>query len=483
MTIEIHSNIEMPCVSDELNSSFSVPNRTDSNNSGSEGFLLPSVHINDIDIESYDSSSSTTGSGIEEDGEAENGDSLGYYKYSDSDKGKDSGIECSPNVEDFTELDKEVMEKIINQVEFYFSDVNILKDHFLLKHVRRNKQGYVSLKLVASFRKVKRFTKNWKIVAHSLKHSTKLEINKDGTKVRRKEPLPDYDETAPSRTVIAFKLPFENPTMENIGEMFSKCGDIALIRIIRPDGAIPADIKKFLHKYPEMSSNVCAMIEFENHEGAFRAAKTFFSSHDNWRSIQVIPVVQNTSSKSNASYDTKNKGNEIKRKKKEKRQDRVSQLRKSESSTFGSCLENEQFSSGPRRNSSSSINSGYLSTSPKYSQESSYRRHSFSCNQKASKSPTNSRKNSKPIVRQKSNSCCDNDSSNQMVVLSNPWVQRRLLAAREKGCTSPTHNSRLLIPNGVIRLPKGPDGTNGFNWNRLKPRAQFVSSTLVTVGS
>lgn len=436
-----------------------------------------------MDIESSDSSSSTTGSSIEEDGEAENGDSIRYYKYSDNDKGKDSGIECSPNVEDFTELDKEVVEKIINQVEFYFSDNNILKDHFLLKHVRRNKQGYVSLKLVASFRKVKRFTKNWKIVAYSLKHSTKLEISEDGTKIRRKEPLPDYNKRAASRTVIAFKLPFENPTVENIGEMFSKCGDIALIRIIRPDRNIPADIKKFLNKYPEMSSSVCAMIEFENHDGASCASNTFFSSHDNWRSIQVIPIVQNTSSMSNASYDTEHKGNEIKKKKKEKRQNRESHLLKSESSTFGSCLKNEQFSSEPRRNSSSSINSGYLSTSPKYNRESSFRRHSFNCNQKNSTSPTNSQKNSKPIVRQKSNSCCDSNSSNQVVALSNPWVQRQLLAAKEKGCASLTNNSRLLIPNGVIRLPKGPDGTSGFNRNHLKSCVQSVPSTSVIVAS
>ena len=50
--------------------------------------------------------------------------------------------------------DEELKAKITKQVEFYLSDANILKDTFLLKHVRRNKEGYVSLKLIASFRKV-----------------------------------------------------------------------------------------------------------------------------------------------------------------------------------------------------------------------------------------------------------------------------------------------------------------------------------------
>ncbi len=55
--------------------------------------------------------------------------------------------------------DDELCEKIVEQVEFYFSDANISKDKFLLKHVRRNKEGFVSLKLVSSFKRVKHLTR------------------------------------------------------------------------------------------------------------------------------------------------------------------------------------------------------------------------------------------------------------------------------------------------------------------------------------
>ena len=67
-----------------------------------------------------------------------------------------SGNESSDNVElgELVLPNDEMKVKIAKQVEFYFSDANILKDTFLLKHVRRNKEGYVSLKLIASFRKV-----------------------------------------------------------------------------------------------------------------------------------------------------------------------------------------------------------------------------------------------------------------------------------------------------------------------------------------
>merc|ERR1719228_1740010 len=82
--------------------------------------------------------------------------------------------------------DEDPMAKIVAQVEFYFSDANVAKDKFLLKHIRRNKEGYVSLKLVSSFKKVKQLTKDWRVVAFSLnKSSTKIQINDLGTKIRR----------------------------------------------------------------------------------------------------------------------------------------------------------------------------------------------------------------------------------------------------------------------------------------------------------
>ena len=46
------------------------------------------------------------------------------------------------------------------------------------------------------------------------KKSKKLEVNDLKTKVRRLEPLPEYDETTPSRTVVVLNLPMERPTIE-----------------------------------------------------------------------------------------------------------------------------------------------------------------------------------------------------------------------------------------------------------------------------
>jgi la-related protein 6 len=182
----------------------------------------------------------------------------------------------------FVAPDDELRDRIITQVNFYFSDANILKDAFLLKHVRRNKQGYVSLKLITSFKKVKSMTKDYRVVAYSLRLSDDLEVNEEGTKVRRKQALPDYDETTPSRTVVGVNLPQENPTIEHIAEMFASCGDIALIRILRPGKTIPNDVKKHINKHPEIGTTVCAVVEFESHESARKACQTM-TNKDDWR--------------------------------------------------------------------------------------------------------------------------------------------------------------------------------------------------------
>merc|ERR1711876_50231 len=148
------------------------------------------------------------------------------------------------------------------------------KDKFLLKHVKRNKEGFVSLKLISSFKRVKHLTKDWRQVAFAIKKcSDRLEVNDLETKVRRLEDLPAYDETTPSRTVVVLNLPMDRPTIEGVAEIFTVCGEIVLVRILRPGNPIPADIKQYVAKHPEMTTKVCALVEFERTEFAQKAVR------------------------------------------------------------------------------------------------------------------------------------------------------------------------------------------------------------------
>merc|ERR1719192_2511493 len=189
-------------------------------------------------------------------------------------EGESSILDDVKEEEPYEDPDDDLCEKIVTQVEFYFSDANITKDKFLLKHVKRNKEGFVSLKLISSFKRVKHLTKDWRQVAEAIERkSVRLEVNDVKTKVRRLDALPEYDETTPSRTVVALHLPLERPTIEAVGGIFSACGDIVLVRILRPGNPIPADIKPFANKHPEMTAKVCALVEFERTEFALKAVR------------------------------------------------------------------------------------------------------------------------------------------------------------------------------------------------------------------
>ncbi|KAH8401624.1 hypothetical protein KR009_006922 [Drosophila setifemur] len=158
---------------------------------------------------------------------------------------------------------EELATEITDAVEFYFSNESILKDAFLLKHVRRNKEGFVSLKLVSSFKRVRQLTREWKVVGDAVRRkSRKIELNDVGTKVRRIDPLPSFDETMPSRTIVACDLPLDKLSIEKVSDLFSRCGEIALIRILKPGMAIPVDVRQFMNKYPELQQKECALVEY-----------------------------------------------------------------------------------------------------------------------------------------------------------------------------------------------------------------------------
>jgi len=200
----------------------------------------------------------------------------------------------------------DLCEQIVQQVEFYFSDANITKDKFLLKHVKRNKEGFVSLKLISSFKRVKHLTKDWRQVAVAIeKKSKKLEVNDLKTKVRRLDSLPEYDETTPSRTVVALNLPIERPTIEAVAELFSVCGEIVLVRILRPGNPIPADVKPFANKHPEMTDKVCALVEYERTEFAHKAVKDL--NKEGEEGMKVMELTAPPPKKTKPSSDDKKK--------------------------------------------------------------------------------------------------------------------------------------------------------------------------------
>ncbi|KAL0438385.1 UNVERIFIED_CONTAM: La-related protein 1B [Sesamum latifolium] len=70
---------------------------------------------------------------------------------------------------------------IVKQIEYYFSDENLVKDSFLRKNM--DDHGWVPITLIASFGRVHQLTNDIPSILDSLKYSTIVEVQ--GDKVRR----------------------------------------------------------------------------------------------------------------------------------------------------------------------------------------------------------------------------------------------------------------------------------------------------------
>lgn len=126
---------------------------------------------------------------------------------------------------------KEVKKALKEQIEFYFSDSNVLKDKFILQQIQKDKEGWVDLKLIANFNRVKQLSQNMEIITKSLKHSHIVELNEDKTKLRRKDPLPTEDDSD-KRTIYIENLKgtYDHLTIK---AQFSKYGKVNLVSLPR----------------------------------------------------------------------------------------------------------------------------------------------------------------------------------------------------------------------------------------------------------
>jgi len=204
----------------------------------------------------------------------------------------DKSSDLPPLVEPSSRLCSQITE----QAEYVFSDPMISKDSFLLKHVRKNKEGYVNIKLlISAYKPIKRLTTDWRQIAFAIRAcSTRLHVNEVGTKVRRVEPLPPYyDSSTPSRTIVVTRFPSSlvSPSIKDVVSLFASCGDIIQVRILRPGNPCSGHVKKYLSLHPEMTSKVCAFIEFEKLESAQKAVREIHKSGE----LEIIEYVEPTS--------------------------------------------------------------------------------------------------------------------------------------------------------------------------------------------
>ncbi|KAK7252990.1 hypothetical protein RIF29_37337 [Crotalaria pallida] len=81
----------------------------------------------------------------------------------------------------FTAPDPQLHTKIVNQIDYYFSNENLVKDTFLRQNM--DSQGWVPIKLIAGFNKVMHLTDNIQLILDAVRTSSVVEVQ--GDKIRR----------------------------------------------------------------------------------------------------------------------------------------------------------------------------------------------------------------------------------------------------------------------------------------------------------
>ncbi|GMI64591.1 La related protein 6b [Hibiscus trionum] len=204
---------------------------------------------------------------------------------------KDHGATSSKNG-----LSEEATFKIVNQVEYYFGDLNLATTDHLMRFINKDPEGYVPIYVVASFKKIKALVTTHSQLATVLRNSSKLVVSEDGKKVRRLHPLTESDmKELQSRIIVAENLP-EDHCHQNLMKIFSAVGSVKTIRTCQPQpsgGGVSSASRSVKSDGIHFSNKLHAFVEYETVELAEKAVAEL-NDEGNWRSgLRVHLMLRN----------------------------------------------------------------------------------------------------------------------------------------------------------------------------------------------
>lgn len=150
---------------------------------------------------------------------------------------------------------------------------------------------------------IKALTTNWYTTLAAADCSDLLEVNDECTKVRRKEPLPQWLMGSPtSRLLLVWNDSFEDQGKEDgasehpslllkVLEKFTSPSSVSSSWILRPGESLPKELQCYAKRHKELGRHVCAVVKF-NH---FEAVRRTFSAlkeeeKTNEKGLHVVPL-------------------------------------------------------------------------------------------------------------------------------------------------------------------------------------------------
>lgn len=342
-------------------------------------------------------------------------------------------------------------------------------------------------------------TRDWRTTAYALRHSNLLELNDEGRKVRRRMTVPVFaSESLPSRMLLLSELKRwpelgvalggdggngatqQERLMELLLKAFGNYGPIASVRVLKPGKDLPADLKKLSGRYSQLGTEECAIVEFEEVEAAMRAHEAVGGDSGARGPLGLKVVLIGTKPpKKKVPKDRPRDDGVGGMRKSRSLNSRVRELQYHGDDSAASSSETESNPTSPRlarksrscnKLSPTSAGPNHLSpvVSPRSSPWSSPR--ASPCTQRkthhSGKSPLASEGRLSPEPGRR---WADYSSDSSLTPSGSPWVQRRKQVASQESSPvgSPMLGRKIQnadgLPPGVVRLPRGPDGTRGFH--------------------
>ena len=115
-----------------------------------------------------------------------------------------------------TEEEREQLRvRVIAQVEFYFGDHHYPNDQFLLDKAKEDPEGFLDIKYIMPFKKMRRLTTFPAFVAQCMRGSAAVGVNEAGNKLRRIAPVRSPAVSCPALSCL-YSPPLSNTAFAHL---------------------------------------------------------------------------------------------------------------------------------------------------------------------------------------------------------------------------------------------------------------------------
>uniref|UniRef100_A0A915CV15 La-related protein 7 n=1 Tax=Ditylenchus dipsaci TaxID=166011 RepID=A0A915CV15_9BILA len=143
-------------------------------------------------------------------------------------KTEEAGNEQPIKTEDSAGDSCDKAKKIVEQVEFYFGNINLPRDKFLQGEMKKE-LGWIPLETMLKFNRLAKLSEDINEIANALKISSLMEVSEDNSKIRRSQdhPMPDntleYWQEIKRRTVYVKGFP-QDASLDDVMQFMNQFG-------------------------------------------------------------------------------------------------------------------------------------------------------------------------------------------------------------------------------------------------------------------